>query len=458
MRYFILFLFSITTLCAQQPISKGVVVPAVQFVPGSDDSFAIYLPRNYDESNTYSTVFMFEESGKGAVAVQQFTIAAELTGSIIVAPNLVVSDTLSVGLRQSAAFINAVYERFSVDKSRMILAGNGRGALLASTSAHLTGDIWGVIAMDDAYVDLSILNTSKKTKFVILSADEGANYYKLNTLGALLKGKGILASFHIYEGPEELPQSGYLAAALTSLLQQRNTPLEQLRANYESDLAFGDLLYKQRKPLAAHSFVSSLKSKYKGKLKDLSLQKDLFKKIRSSRNYKVQRNQRSAVRESEILLAEDFSYYLDEDVNNAYFDNLSWWNYQMAELDSKIDSTAGHEQERKAAIRLKKYIRGATEAKYLQMNTTNSKIAQLLFVNVLRTLVNPKNSDAFIQAISYSALEGDTNAALFYLEELLKMGFTDYDALYEIEGTTALRIGEEYNAIIRAYLGDSKFH
>ncbi len=27
---------------------------------------------------------LFEESGKGAVAVQQFTIAAELTGSIIV--------------------------------------------------------------------------------------------------------------------------------------------------------------------------------------------------------------------------------------------------------------------------------------------------------------------------------------------------------------------------------------
>ncbi len=77
----------------------------------------------------------------------------------------------------------------------MILAGNGKGALLASTSAHLTGDIWGVIAMDDAYVDLSILNTSKKTKFVILSADEGANYYKLNTLGALFKGKRNFGQF-----------------------------------------------------------------------------------------------------------------------------------------------------------------------------------------------------------------------------------------------------------------------
>lgn len=458
MRYFIFLLFTFSSVYAQQTISSGVVVPAVQLTSGSDDTFAIYLPRGYDESKSYPTVFMFEASGKGAIAVQQFTIGAALTGSIVVAPNVAVSDSLKIGLRQSAAFINAIYERFAVDKSKMILAGNGKGALLASTSAHLTPDIWGVIAMDDAYVDLTLLGRSKKTQFVILNADEGSNYYKLNTMAALLKGKGVLSSYYIYEGPEMLPQSGYLATALSSLLARSNVTAAQLEAFYENDLAFGDLLFKQRRPLAAHSFVNSLKAKYKRKIGDLTLQKELFKKIKSSKNYKVQRNQRSAVREGEILLAEDFSYYLEEDVNNAYFDNLSWWNYQMTELDAKIDSTARHIQERKAAIRLKKYIQGATETKYQDIKKGSSKIAQLLFVNVLRTLVNPDNSDAFIQAISYSAQEGDRNAALFYLEELMKMGYTDYESLYTIEGTTALRIGQEYNEIIKAYLGKSKYY
>ncbi|MFT5751222.1 MAG: putative esterase [Flavobacteriales bacterium] len=458
MRYFIFLLFSFSSLCAQRSISNGVVVQAVQLEPGSDETFAIYLPRGYDESKTYPTVFMFEASGDGAVAVQQFTIGAELTGSIIVAPNTAVNDTLAVGLKKSAAFINAIYERFAVDKSRIILAGNGKGALLASSSAHLTPDIWGVIAMDDAYVDLSLLGRTKKTQFVIMNADEGSNYYKLNTMGAFLRGKGVLAGFYIYEGKEEFPQSGYLASALTSLLLRSNIAQTQIQAFYDNDLAFGDLLFKQQKPLAAHSFVNGLKAKYKKHIDDLSLQKDLFKKIKNSKNYKVQRNQRSAVREAEVLLAEDFQYYLEEDVNNAYFDNLSWWNYQMGELDAKIDSTARYEQERKAAIRLKKYIQGATESKYQEIKKGSTKIAQLLFVNVLRTLVNPKNLDAFIQAISYSAQEGDANAALFYLEELLKMGYADYEALYEIEGTTALRISEEYNQIIKAYLGASKFY
>jgi hypothetical protein len=458
MRYFIFLFFSFSSMYAQQTISNGVVVQAVQLESGTDETFAIYLPRGYDETKTYPTVFMFEASGNGAVAVQQFTIAAELTGSIIVAPNVAVNDTLPVGLKKSAAFINAIYDRFAVDKSRMILAGNGKGALLASTSAHLTTDVWGVIAMDDAFVDLSLLGKTKKTQFVILNADEGANYYKLNTMGTLLRGKGVLAGFYAYEGTEKLPQSGYLASALTSLLIRSNTTVEQLQAFYQNDLAFGDLLFKQRKPLAAHSFVNGLKSKYKRRIEDLSVQKELFKKIKSSKSYKVQRNQRSAVREAEILMAEDFSYYLEEDVNNAYFDNLSWWNYQMGELDAKIDSTARYGQERKAAIRLKKYVQGATEAKFQNIKKGPSKIAQLLFVNVLRTLVDPNNQDAFLQAISYSAQEGDVNAAFFYLEELLKMGYTDYEALYTIEGTTALRIGQEYNAIIKDYLGKSKYY
>jgi hypothetical protein len=458
MRYFIFLLLSFSSLCAQQALTNGVVIQAVQLEPDSDETFAIYLPRNYDASKTYPAVFMFEASGKGAVAVQQFTIGAELTGSIIVAPNTPVNDTLAVGLKKSAAFINAIYERFAVDKSRIILAGNGKGALLASSSAHLAPDIWGVIAMGDAFVDLSLLGKTKKTQFVIINADEGANYYKLNTMGALLRGKGVLAGFYVDEGQEELPQSGYLASGLTSLLLRSNIGPAQIQAFYDNDLAFGDLLFKQRKPLAAHSFVNGLKAKYKKRIDDISLQKELFKKIKSSKNYKVQRNQRSAIREAEVLLAEDFSYYLNEDANNAYFDNLGWWNYQMGELDTKIDSTALHGQDRKAAIRLKKYIQGATESKYQGIKKGSTRIEQLLFINVLRTLVDPNNTDAFIQAISYSAQEGDMNAALFYLEELLKMGYKDYDALYEIEGTTALRISQEYNEIIKAYLGKSKFY
>ncbi len=458
MRNIFFLLFIITSVSAQDGIRPGMVTPAVQLSPDSDLTYAIYLPSDYDASATYPTVFMFEQAGNGAKAVQQFAIAAALTQSIVVSPNSPVSDSLAIGLRQSAQFINTIYKTYAVDKSKIVLAGNGKGAMVATSSAQLNDDILGVIAIDDAFIDLQLLTKKSSTIYVLLSGDEGPSYYKMKALRNVLKIKDALAGYYLYEGYQTLPASGYLSSALTTIYLEKQLDPTAVTRYFESDLAFGELLYKQRKPLAAFSFVSGLKAKYKKKVDDLDAQKELLRTIRGSKNFKVQRSQRNNLREAEQFLAEDFSYYLEEDVGNAYFDNLGWWNFQMNELDAKIDSTARNLQDRKAAVRLKKYVQAITEDKYIQIKKANPSIAQLLFVNVLRTLVNPNNADAFLQAISYSAIEGDDNAALFYLEELLKMGYKDYDALYAIEGTTALRLDEDFNLIIKAYLGKSKYY
>ena len=146
-----------------------------------------------------------------------------------------------------------------------------------------------------------------------------------------------------------------------------------------------------------------------------------------------------------------------EDVQKAYFDNLGWWNYQMDEIDAVIDSTARNRESRKAAKRLKSYVQKRVEEQYIVYSQNNGSLEQLLFINILRTLVDPNNQEAFINIISLSAKEGDNNASLFYLEELLRSGYTNYDRLYTIEGTTALRISEDWNEIVKAYLGKSKY-
>ena len=458
MRNFFFLLFIVTAVSAQQGIRPGMVTPAVQLAPDSDLTYAIYLPSDYDASASYPAIFMFEQDGEGAKAVQQFSIAAALTKSIVVSPNSPVSDSLAIGLRQSAQFINTIYKTYAVDKTKIVLAGNGKGAMVATSSAQLNDAILGVIAINDAFIDLELLTKKNNTIYALINGDEGPNYYKMNALRNVLKVKDALAGYVLYEGYQPLPASGYLSAALTTIYLEKELDLTAAAQYLESDLAFGQLLYKQRKPLAAFSFVSRLKAKYKKKVDELDGQKELLRTIRGSKNFKVQRSQRNNIREAEQFLAEDFSYYMEEDVNNAYFDNLGWWNFQMNELDAKIDSTAKHIQERKAAVRLKKYVQAIAEDKYIQIKKAKPTIAQLLFVNVLRTLVNPNNADAFLQAISYSAIEGDDNAALFYLEELLKMGYKDYEALYEIEGTTALRLDQDFNLIIRAYLGKSKYY
>ncbi len=459
MKYSLLFFLLSIAAAAQTTLSKGVVIPAVQLEAGSDITHAIYLPRDYDETKSYQTIFFFEEKGNGAQAVQQFTIAAELTNSIVVASNIPVNDSLQIALKESSDFINQVYGRFAVDRNRIILAGNGKGALVACSSALLNKTIAGVIAINDAYVDITILRGLPRMKFALLVGDESQNYYKMDRLESLVGNKDFIADFLRYEGDDAVPDAGYLSAAITSLMLERQKEFPGVMAFYEKDLAYGDLLFKRQKHLAAFDFVSSLKAKYKFHIDDLSDQKDLLRMIRKNRSFRAKRSQRYTAQEDEYLLADDFEYYINDDTANVYFDNLGWWSNQMDELDSKIDSTSSNEQERKAAIRLKKYIQGMAQsnAQVVEQSIT-APIAQKLYVNVLRTLVSPRNPEGFLKAISYSAQEGDEGAALFYLEELLKTGYQAYETLYELEGTTALRIGAGYNEIIKAYLGKSKYY
>jgi len=216
-------------------------------------------------------------------------------------------------------------------------------------------------------------------------------------------------------------------------------------------------LHADQKNLEAYDFVSDLKKQYK-KYSDLKNQKELLKKIRASTLYKLNKIQRNQARFEEQLLRQDVYFFLEDDASQAYFDNLGWWNYQMDEIDATIDSTSTNAQQKKSAKRLKGFMQSQVEEVYEHYNVATSSLEQLLFINILRTLVNPTNQEAIINVISLSAKEGDTNAALFYLEELLATGFTDYDSLYRIEGTTAMRISEEWNAIIKDYLGKSKYY
>jgi len=204
MRLLFLFLFCFTSAFSQQSLTPGVVIPAVKWDASSSDTYALYLPREYNTEKQYPIVFIFEATGEGAKAVQQFTIASELTGSIIVAPNVAVSDNLQTALKDSEQFINNIYELFPVDKTKIVLAGNDRGSLLACTSAHVTSDVLGVIAINNAYMDLQLLRKKVRAKFVLINGDEGDQYYKMNRLGNIFRNKESLVGFYDYEGDEDI--------------------------------------------------------------------------------------------------------------------------------------------------------------------------------------------------------------------------------------------------------------
>ena len=408
----------------------------------------------------YATVFVFDPDGRGDEVIRKFSTAAQLTNSIIIAPNIKMKDSLPQALNDNAVFVDEMLNKWPINEEQLIFAGRATSGLMVTTSAQLSGTLLGVIAVDDAFINIKYTRKNKKTRYKLLLSDESENYYKMRQLDFELRLESAYEGLTIYDPTDdEWPESGYITAALTELLLPITNNLEQRKVYYQEDLSWGETLYNRSRFLNAFEFVNDLKSKYKNKIDDDAAQKELLKKIRSNNGFKVMRNRRLILRERESLLLDDFIFYLVEDIHNSYFDNLGWWNSQMGDLDAKIDSTAINPLERKAAKRLRGYVKNSLEGKWITIrNDPKAKFEQKLFVNVLRTLVDTKNYDAYVLTISFSTREGDDNAALFYLEELLKNGFTDLDALYTIDGTSALRISKEYNAIIKQYLGQSKYY
>ena len=456
MRYFYLLLFITSLGFGQSGVTPGVVIRRVEQEASSEKSYALYLPREYDETTKYPVVFIFDEEGRGDVLTQQFTIGAGLTNSIIIGANYKLNDSLKVALQETEQLINSAYNLYSIDRDRIILAGYGDGALVASASSQLTNTVYGLIAIKDVFLDKELLRKNPRLKVALLSPDEGEQFYKLKNYSKSYTLEDFIVGYYEYDG-SDIPESGYLAAALTDLLLVEDTPEALVKAYYDSDLAFGDILYRRQQHLYAYDFVRKLKSKYKKRL-DIDAQKDLEKEIRFNKTFRSKRDRSTVINYSEGLLVEDFQYYLTEDTRNAYFDNLGWWSYQMDDLDAKIDSTALSKQERKSALRLKGFVQQGVEQQYDLSKSQGAAPEKLLFINVLRTLIDPTNQDAFLEVIQLSAREGDNNAALFYLEELLKTGYREYETLYNLPYTIALRISPEWNEIIFAYLGKAKYY
>ncbi len=452
--YFLLFITSIAF--GQSAITPGMVHPKVKQDSLSNKTYAIYLPRDYDASSSYPVVFVFDEEGRGDLITQQFSIGAAITRSIVIGANYKLGDSIQPALKEMEALIKNAYNLYAIDRNKIILAGFGKASLITSTSAQLERSTYGLIAVGDAFLDKKLLDKGNSLRISLLSPDEGSYFYKLRSYGTGYTLKKYIKGYQVYDGAG-LPASGYLAAALTDILIDDDVDQERVQQYYDTDMAFGDLLYKKQKHVYAYNFVTALKDKYK-KLLDIDSQKELAKKIRLNKTFRAKRDRSTVITYGEGLLAEDFKYYLAEDVEKAYFDNLGWWSYQMDELDAKIDSNQVTIQERKAAIRLRGFVQNNVEQQYEILKAQNTPAEKLLFVNILRTLVSPYNQDAFIQVIGLSAREGDINASLFYLEELLKSGYTDYDNLYNIPYTIALRTGPEWNSIIKDYLGKSKYY
>lgn len=462
----IIFLFilgSIYSLSAQElTFKKGVVTESVIVNDSIQESFALYLPKDFEISKNWPVIFLFDEKGRGSQLLRFFQEAAEKEGYILAASNNV-HDSLPISqnILISNRMFNKTFQLFSIHPKRVYTGGRHTGGRLSSVIPVFVPNIEGVVSFGGTLGNVEVLSTKNMFHYIGIVSKENYNYPLMLSDEAILNNLKFPNQLLFLNDGDKLQELYQLQKAMQifklSSMAKGNIPLDKtfIDQSYEANLIDIEKLIAAKKLLEAEKLIEETQSVYRVHKKGDDL-KSKLKSLKKDKQFRIQRRNESNVFFKESLIKEDYTYYLEEDVLTYNFNNLGWWNYQMEEL--KKFEKSQNEAERQMGKRLYGYVNALVDDnKDMLLRQATVDEDALLFVFMLKTIIEPKGYEAYLQIISMSSKMEDYGTALFYAEELLKNGFTDKATLYGLEDTELLRITPEFNELVTKYLNDARY-
>lgn len=454
--------FGLHTQAQQLVLRKGVVLDSLPVQDSVASELKLYLPRNFETNRTWPLIFICTENGKAIQTLRFMTEAAEDNGYIL-ATSEAIQDTIP--LTEKVLRINSGLEKLKeylpVDLNRIYTAGYDLSGQLAVLIPSLIRSVRGVLAIGSNVPSLELIKDRGSYQFVGIMGRSDYLYPYLRSIEEDLDQKKISNHVLYHTGGHEWPESKYLGYGMQFLtlmaMKDSNASRDSafIRSRYGEFLDYLVDLESRGEFLLAMDQIEEGLSLYEG-LTNTDLLKDKRRDLRKNSTYKGQKREWEQVRLQEIILTEDYTFYLQEDVSSFNLNNLGWWNYQMGKIIKFKDSS--RKEEKLMGQRLEGYL-NALIADYINAygNGPDPDEDALIFLFMLKTITAPMEYENYLKVISYTAKYGDFGTANFYLEELLKKGYRDADQLYNLPHTGLLRISPEFNKLIAQYLGQARY-
>jgi len=458
---FVLLLTSSLVFC-QETLLRGLVSETRVTSDTLDVPYSIFLPRNYSTDRPEKVLFVFDPSGEGTRAARLFVSSIDGQDFVVVANNKPLYndlDSLDVNANIAVQIMKDVFLKVAINKNEVYMAGLKSGAQVASAVSYIITGSKNLLLVDDVFYANQYLQRSKRNTVMGVVGEASANYYQMEDYFDMMRTFDSDNTLYEYSDTNTWPSAAFLGTLINRLshLNAERLDLEVPDTIWQKHAKF-DLnttrnLIEQEEYLTAYDLVTDIKSDYRGNV-DLGPIRDLQRSLRRSDAYKSAKRKNKSGNLEEVLLLDDVSYFLEEDIALANFENLGYWDSRINDFKLAAKNSL-KPKEQKVAKRMLGYL-DYTVNDFLTLNRVGL-IDQRIFSNVLMTMLHPDDYQSYLDIINLSAQDEDYNTAYFYLEELLKQGYTSYDVLYEIPNTELLKIKPIYNELINTYLGKSKF-
>ena len=445
-------------------IPLGRIVDSIPTKDSIASSFALYLPQDFDEKKEWPVIFVFDPQGRGRAATQLFRTVAEEQSYVIAASNLnLEKDSLKNNLTKIGPFINQVDGMLAIDREQVYLAGLSEGGQLATAMPFIYNNISGVLAVENAWLNTDYLNSGNKFMFSAIACESRSTMGILKEIENYFDKEDYPTEMNFYtcEDGVEWPVAGVIQNAVAGFtlnaIKEGKRPknLDLIKQLYNAEVEYAQVLRRTRNYYQAFEKLKQIEDKYD----DFGLEIDLRDQIKNIRRNKAFRQQRRDYRNaiaSENAKREDYIYYMDGDVMTSNFENIGWWAAQVQELKENEEKFSGPKQNK--ASRLLGFLDALSKSYYDTYVNSQANARSKVFVSILRTIFDKNDPEAYLNIIKIAGHDGDHETALLYLEDLLKTGFDNMEALYDIEGILDLKLSKAYNEKIREYLGEAKYY
>ena len=438
-------------------LKKGVVQDSIRVGELATESFALFIPSDYDAQVKWPLLMVFDMKGKTKQAMAMFQASAEDHGFILIGSNAV-SDTLAISdnIERTTRMIASAQNILSVDARRMYTAGFKAGGKMASLVPVFIKAVRGVVSMGASLPNSELLSIQNRYHYIGIVGEEDYNYPDMLRVRSTLNTLRYPNQLLVFNGGEQWPDPHWIDRAIRILnysemasgMIARDTL--SVQAGMEKDLADFQQMVNAGALRRAERYLSDLIQVYRPHL-DIESLRDLRKTLRKDKKYKLQNRQFGNFKFRETLLRDDYSYYLEEDVLSYNYNNLGWWQFQMEKINGYLESAIL--EEKRMGTRLMGFVNALVEDNLALADERADQEGRLLLW-MLKTITDPADHEYYLKVIQETSRIEEFGTALFYVEEAFKNGFKDVDRLNRLEHTALLRITTDYKDLLKKYEED----